>query len=125
MVAEVTGTAAGRVAGTAVIMYPSGIVAMALSVVLRGSVQLLMLMVSGAPTLSVSVTVTGVLAVVEQDKPARFTATPLYVLLEDVAVAKELDGAIDWLMVAVADTTCPLSPRGSEPLTRFNVPVRL
>jgi len=45
------------------------------------------------------------------------------VLLDEVAVVVEVVGAIDWFMAAVAVTTCPLRPRGSEPLTSFNVPV--
>ena len=69
----------GIAAGTAVIMFPFGMVTLA-EIVAKGvpasaMTQLLMLMVSGAPTLSVKVTVAA--DEDEQVKPAKPTTTPL------------------------------------------------
>ena len=119
----------GMAAGTAVIMYPSGIVALAVSVAIPARSQLLMPRVSGAPALSVSTTLTGGVDPALQDRLSPSTATPIvgpmYVLLEELAVVEELDAAEPWLRLVVATTWCPLRPSGSVPLVRFKVPVKV
>jgi hypothetical protein len=69
----------GMDAGTAVVRFPSGMVAVAETVAkglpARPTTQLLMVIVSGAPTLSVIVTVAGGLA--KQSNPAKPAVTPL------------------------------------------------
>ena len=67
----------GMEAGTAVIMFPSGMVALAVTTASPARSQLLMPSVSDAPALSVSVTETGGADEVEQSNPANFTVTLL------------------------------------------------
>jgi len=47
------------------------------------------------------------------------------VLVDELAVVLELEGVAVWLMVAVAVTCFPFRPRGSMPLVRVKVPVRV
>jgi hypothetical protein len=117
----------GNAAGTAVIMFPSGIVTLAVSVARLRRLQLSMTSASGASTLSVRATVT--VEVVAQAsgprKVVKFTFGPSYVLVDAMFVVAELAGAIVWLMEVVAENLVPSSEKGSPPLTKFNVPVRL
>src|ERR1700733_7780696 len=122
----------GSAAGTAVIRLPPGIVTVAESVAsgvpARSIEQSLMAMGSGAPTLSVRVTDTvdasQVTLCAAKAGISSVTATPVYVLVDEVDDVVELEGVIVWLKVAVAVTPVPFSFKGSEsPATRFKVPL--
>jgi hypothetical protein len=120
----------GNAAGTAVIMFPSGIVTLAVNVASPpATLQFLMTSESGASTLSVSVAATAGVAVAEQTSGPilvfKFTVGPLYVLVDAMFVVAELTDAIVWLMEVVAVNWLPLSPVGSGPLTRLKVPVNV
>jgi hypothetical protein len=100
-------------------MFPSGIVMVA-EIVATPMRQLLMPMISGAPTLSVSVIVTG-------EEEAQLTSsrviplTPMYVLVEKVDVVKELEGVSDCSKVAFASMVRPFKPKISGPLSWLKV----
>jgi hypothetical protein len=113
----------GIAAGTAVIMYPFGILMLAVIVPGRGGVQLTPI-VSGAPKLSVSVTE---LVQSNVPNPEKFnaTVTPLYVLVEELLVDELLEGVAVWSKLAVAVTVVPLRRKGSGPLTKLKVPVKV
>jgi hypothetical protein len=76
IVPELSGVV-GMEAGTAVIMFPSGMVALAVTTASPARLQLLMPSVSDEPTLSVSVTETGGVDEEEQLNPANDTVTLL------------------------------------------------
>ena len=76
-VPEIKPTIDGIPAGTAVIMKPSGMVTLPEISASPPRLQLLRLIVSGAPTLSVSVTVAGGVDGLSQVRPATATVTPL------------------------------------------------
>jgi hypothetical protein len=92
VIVPVTGVPDGIAAGTAVTMYPVGIVTLA-ETVATAKLQLSMLIVSGALTLSVSVNTAAGKA--SQAKVASVTATPLYELDEELPVEVLLEvGAV-------------------------------
>jgi len=109
------------IAGTAVTMFPLGIVMVA-ETVAYWIEQLLSVIVSSAPALSVSVIVG--LVVLSHWMPCNCVAAtvPLYVLVEELLVVMVLKGVIVCAKVATADTLFWSKPRGSPPLTKFKVP---
>lgn len=122
------------VAGTAVLMFPLGMVAVALitAVILNNVIeQLLIWIVSGAPMLSVIVTGIApeqgiVIGVPLGLDIATFTPVTLNVLLEDVLDVEPVP-AMFWLIVAEACTVSPSRPRGSVDgsLVSCNVPLMI
>ena len=114
----------GMDAGTLLIMAPVGMVTAAVSVARVPTVQLLISIVSGAPTLSVSTTVTAAEQLKVPNVPTvNDTGGPAYVLLEEWLLTELLDGAAVWLMLVVAVTCAPANLKGSVPLWRLKVPV--
>jgi hypothetical protein len=114
----------GMFAGTAVVMFPSGNVMLAVSVASVTMLQLIAI-VSGAATLSVSVRVT----VGSQFKLPNFvisdTDPPPKVPVEELLVVEGFVGAVVGFNWPVAVTCDPSSFNGSLPLWRPKVPVRV
>jgi hypothetical protein len=77
IVPEVRLTVVGMDAGTAVIKFPLGTVAIAFTTASPATLQLAMARVPGPPAVSVNVTVTGGEDEAEQSKPATAIVTPL------------------------------------------------